>query len=128
MDKRRMCPNCRAFITTDEKVCPYCNAPVGPRAIDRQMAADAMAGILQGDAFITNLLLLINVGLYVATLLYSSGGRQIGMTPSGEALYLFGEKDGFSIINGLQWWRLITAGFLHANLLHIAVNMYSLFQ
>ncbi len=26
-----------------------------------------------------------------------------------------------------QWWRLITSGFLHVNLLHIAFNMYFLF-
>ena len=24
MDNRRMCPNCRAFITTSDRVCPYC--------------------------------------------------------------------------------------------------------
>ena len=128
MDKRRMCSNCRAFITTDDKVCPYCNTAIGPRMIDQRLTADAMAGLVQGDAFTTNLLLLINVGLYIATLLYSSNGRAIEWTPAGQALYVFGDKDGYAIVRGLQWWRLITAGYLHANLLHIGVNMYSLFQ
>ncbi len=27
-----------------------------------------------------------------------------------------------------EWWRLITAGFLHADLLHIAFNMYALYN
>lgn len=26
-----------------------------------------------------------------------------------------------------EWWRIVTAGFLHEGLLHIAVNMYSLY-
>jgi len=123
-----MCANCRAFITTSDKVCPYCDMPVGPKAIDRQMAADAMAGILQGDRFITTLILLINVGLFVATLLYSSDGRNIGTSPSGLALFNFGAKYGAAIYGDLQWWRLITAGFLHGGLLHIGMNSWVLWS
>lgn len=121
-----MCPNCRAFITASDRTCPYCDAEVGPRAIDRRMAADAMAGVLEGDRFVTTLILLINVGLFVATLLYSSGGRQIGTSPAFGALRDFGGKDGYSIFIGLQWWRLVTAGFLHGGLLHIAMNSWVL--
>jgi rhomboid protease GluP len=128
MDNRRMCANCRAFITTNDKVCPYCDMAVGPRAIDRQMAADAMAGIVQGDRFITSVILLINVGLFVATLLYTSNGRSIGMDPSGQALFTFGGKEGYAILRDLQWWRLITAGFLHGGLLHIGMNSWVLWD
>ncbi len=127
-DKRRMCSNCRAFITTDDKVCPYCDTPVQMRAIDRREAADAMAGFIQGDRFLTNLILLINVGLYVATLLFSSDGRGIGMDPTDRALYAFGGKEGYAILRGLQWWRLITAGFLHGGILHILMNSWVLFD
>ncbi len=31
-----MCPHCRAFITVKDKVCPYGDTEVGPRAIDRR--------------------------------------------------------------------------------------------
>jgi rhomboid protease GluP len=123
-----MCPNCRAFITTDDKVCPYCDQPVGMKAVDRRAAADTMAGLTQGDRFLTNIILLINVGLYVATLLYSSDGRGISMDPSGNALFAFGAKEGYAIIGRLQWWRLITAGFLHGNILHIGMNSWVLFD
>lgn len=127
-DKRRMCPNCRAFITSDDKICPYCDQPVGMRAADRRAAADAMAGFTQGDRFLTNVILLINIGLYIATLSYSAGGRGMGLDPSGEALYAFGAKQGFAIRVGLQWWRLITAGFLHGSILHILMNSWVLFD
>ncbi len=32
---------------------------------------------------------------------------------------------GPAVANG-DWWRLITSAFLHANLIHIAFNMYFL--
>ena len=57
-----MCPNCRAFITTDDRVCPYCDMEIGMRAVDRRMAADTMAGVLQGDRFLTTLILVVNIG------------------------------------------------------------------
>ena len=127
-DKRRMCPNCRAFITSDDIVCPYCDQPVGMRVADQRVVADAMAGFTQGDQFLTNLILLINAGLYLAMLLYSSNGRGISLDPTGSALSKSGDKDGYAIRIGLQWWRLITAGFLHGNICHILMNSYSLWM
>jgi rhomboid protease GluP len=82
------------------------------------MAADAMAGIVQGDRFITSIILLINVGLFVATV----------MAPSGQDLYVVGAKHGYEILNQLQWWRLITAGFLHGGWLHIGMNSWVLWD
>lgn len=127
-DNRRMCANCRAFITSDDKVCPYCDAPVGMRAVDRRVAAAGMAGFLEGDRFLTNLLLLINIGLFIGTLMYSSDNRHISMDPSADALIAFGGKYGYYIVYGGQWWRLITAGFLHGGILHIGMNMWVLYD
>jgi len=33
-----------------------------------------------------------------------------------------------SLIQAGQWWRLITSGFIHYGILHIAFNSYALFQ
>ncbi|MFM2125356.1 MAG: hypothetical protein RL328_1807 [Acidobacteriota bacterium] len=112
-----MCPHCRAFITTDDRVCPYCDTEVGMRAVDRRMATDAMAGVIQGDQFITFVLVLINVGIYIATAMDDRG-----------LMYLAGQKNGVLIFRNLEWWRLITAGYLHGGLLHIGMNMYALFN
>jgi rhomboid protease GluP len=123
-----MCPHCRAFITTDDKICPYCNAQVGTRAVDRRAPSDALGGLIPQARFTTMVLLLINIGLYVGTILYTSRTTgQTGFDPSDQALFLFGDKYGPAILAG-QWWRLITAGFLHGGILHIGMNMWVLFD
>ncbi|HEY7334013.1 MAG TPA: rhomboid family intramembrane serine protease [Bryobacteraceae bacterium] len=128
VDKRRMCPNCRAFITTDDKTCPYCEMKVGPRAIDRRYPADVLGGLIPHARFTTMMILLVNVGFYLATVVYTwRTTGQTGFEPDGQALFAFGAKFGNAIQAG-QWWRLITAGFLHGGVMHIAMNLWVLFD
>ena len=55
-----MCPNCRAFVTTSDKVCPYCEVPMGPRAIDRRNPGEILGGLIPHARFTTIMILLIN--------------------------------------------------------------------
>ena len=41
-------------------------------------------------------------------------------------LVVCGAKDGELIVGQREWWRLLTCGFLHANLIHLIVNVYAL--
>src|SRR5579863_4155398 len=119
-----MCPNCRAFITTDDKICPYCQAEVGPRAIERR-SPTAVGGIIPHARFTTMMILLVNTGLYVAMMLYhaQANGGNVGLDMDGKTLELFGGN-----FPGGEWWRLITAGYLHGGLLHILMNSWVLFD
>src|SRR5579862_9086866 len=130
METRRMCPHCRAFITTRDRTCPYSNEFVGERAIDRRSPADVLGGLIPATHFTTAILLLINVGLYVASAVYSmSLGRGGGfMAMDDIALRQFGAKYSRLILSGGQWWRLTTAGYLHGGLMHIAMNMWVLYD
>ena len=113
METRRMCPHCRAFITTSDRVCPYCNERVGPRAIDRRNPSPIL-GLIPHAQFVTSIILLLNIALYIATMLNGN-------------LLAAGDKSRFDIHQG-QWWRLVTAGFFHGGLLHIGMNSWVLFD
>jgi rhomboid protease GluP len=113
METRRMCPHCRAFITTNDRICPYCNEKVGQRAIDRRNPSPIL-GLIPHAQFVTAIILLINIGIYIGT----------SLNPT---LFEAGAKARPEIRDG-QWWRLVTAGFLHGGLLHIGMNSWVLFD
>ena len=123
-----MCPHCRAFITNNDRVCPYCGIQVGPRAIDRRSPGEILGGFIPHARFTTSIILLINVGLFAATLALSMGAADANalLGIDGETLYRFGAK--WRVFETGQWWRLVTAGFLHGGIIHIAMNSWVLFD
>ncbi len=116
MDKRRMCPHCRAFITTSDSTCPYCNERVGPKAIELRNTGELIGGLIPQARFVTILLLIINGGLFLATSMLPGGSNNPAV------LYVFGAKESQAIFEGHEWWRLVTAGFLHGGFTHILMN------
>src|SRR5579863_7524604 len=129
MDNRRMCPNCRAFITTKDRVCPYCNEKVAARAADQRSSDSPIAELIPAIRFNTVLILVINFGLYVATTIYTMNlrGGGVPFDVDTRVLYAFGAKVGLVDLQG-EWWRLVTAGFLHGSVLHILMNSWVLFD
>ncbi len=119
-----MCPSCRAFITNNDKVCPYCGSQVGPRAIDRRNPGAVLGGLIPAAHYTTFLILVINLALFAASCWLSGSITNL----DGRALWVLGAKLGPSIWGEHEYWRLITAGFLHGSVLHIAFNSWALFQ
>lgn len=78
---------------------------------------------IEAKSVITLALISINVIIYLISAYMSKS--VVDITPN--VLYDMGAKFNNAIINQGQYWRLITWGFLHGGIVHIAVNMYSLY-
>ena len=74
-------------------------------------------------SFITLGLITINIIVFLISAYLSKSIVDININ----VLYRMGAKFNESIINDGQYWRLITSNFLHGGIVHIAVNMYSLY-
>jgi membrane associated rhomboid family serine protease len=68
---------------------------------------------------ITFALIAINVAVFIWDL--ATETARTGGTPSR-----YGILSGAAVAHG-EWWRLVTAGFLHASITHIAFNMFALY-
>ena len=130
MDSRRMCPHCRAFITTTG---PGLSLLQRSGRAARRRRDDPRSGLIGGfiphARFNTMMILLINFGLYLATSIYSmkAGARRRHGGGTRRRCVDFGAKYPAYMEMG-QWWRLVTAGFLHGGLLHILMNSWVLFD
>lgn len=69
----------------------------------------------------TMVLIAVNVVVYVITA--AQGG---GLNVPGGQLFADWALQGAIISTG-EWWRLVTAMFLHGSLLHLAFNMFALY-
>ena len=119
-----MCPNCRAFITTNDRTCPYCGLQVGPRAIDRRQPGEILGGLIPQAHFTTILILVINFGYFILSLVLSGSMSQLSNGP----LEALGVKFGPLIFQEHEYWRLVTAGFMHGGWLHILMNSWVLYD
>jgi membrane associated rhomboid family serine protease len=106
-------------------ICPDCMTPtpVGMRCPEcsRQKTKVRTAATLTSDPQLTYLLIAINVIAWVAMI--GSGAPINGV---GGTIYQRGALFGPLVADG-EWWRIVTAGFLHAGIIHIAFNMYFLY-
>ena len=112
----------------DRPICPDCMipAPVGhqcPECVE-QARRDFRSGpgrALRGGVSATNALLVaIAIPFVIEVIL---GGPPALFNPSAEILFDMGAMQPIAVADG-QFWRLFTAMFLHAGLLHVALNAY----
>ncbi len=73
---------------------------------------------------VTWILALANVLVYVVMVF--KGGTSALLKPTTTLLINMGASYGPSILVLHEYWRLLTAAFVHASILHLAINVYAL--
>ena len=102
--------------------------PVGMRcpecARQRTRVRGISPGLRVGTAPATYALIAVNVIAFIAEI---ASGAPLAITfQAGGSVFRAGSLFGPAVTDG-DWYRLVTAGFLHAGILHIAFNMFALY-
>jgi len=127
----KLCPVCGALVGINATRCHECGASMrfSLAALSKQLS-----GIFgDNEAPITTVLLIANILMFGVTYLAmvsegSGGGLSILWGIRGEVVYRLGASFGPAIFLLHEWWRLVTAMFLHGGLIHIGFNMMALMQ
>ncbi len=116
------CSNC------ERPICPDCmtSTPVGMRCPECARQRTKTRTIRSGaeEPVVTYVLIGINVAVALGALL--GGASATGGGIGGSSLLQDGSVSRFEIADG-EYWRLVTAGFLHAGFFHLLFNMLSLY-
>jgi membrane associated rhomboid family serine protease len=130
-----LCRNCSSIVGAGQTACAVCGTSTAPqpapqrrvRRADRETIKFAKAIIDRPHKF-TIILLVLN--LFAFLLMWGDSGATGRVLIDGfspRILIVYGAKLNLLIDEPFrQWWRLIVPMFLHGNLVHLLVNMYSL--
>ena len=111
---RPICTECMTVAPVGLRCPDHSGRPQGVARVRSQVRRAGWAGT---GALVTKALIAINVAVWLAELGTGSGPMSLSGT-----VYEKGALFGPLVAHG-DWWRLVTAGFLHAGILHLGMNM-----
>ncbi len=125
----RICPHCRRYTAKGEPRCAYCNGYLGPEWLATVQRALAQNGLLA-----TNLIAALCVAVFFGEVVVSLA--TIKPPPNVLSFLLLGVDANILVrfgalasgIDLAEPWRMLSACFLHAGLLHLIMNMAVLYD
>ncbi|HEV7784679.1 MAG TPA: rhomboid family intramembrane serine protease [Thermoanaerobaculia bacterium] len=119
-----LCPSCGKLVGVNDDVCLNCG-----RRRPGMWGLTSVVRNLGKDAGFFQLVIAGNVFLYLAMLAVDPQHIQMGGLfslggPSQASLLRFGASGALPVFMLHRWWTVLSAGWLHAGLLHIGFNLY----
>lgn len=123
--QQKLCRDCQHPASVDEKRCSVCAGPLS--SAHARNLTRVFSWLLPTGVPLTPMLVLSATGaLYVITVKvtfdYLMGDMQGSFSPIWLVVLRFGGADSVAILQDGQWWRLVTANFLHMSVLHFSMN------
>jgi len=119
-----LCPSCGKLVGVNDEVCLNCGrrrpGMWGLTSVVRNLGRDAgfVQLVIAGNAFLYLAMLAVDPQHIQMGGLFSLGG------PSQASLLRFGASGALPVFGLGRWWTVLSAGWLHAGLLHIGFNLY----
>jgi rhomboid protease GluP len=127
----KICPACGALVGISATRCHECGANL---RFSLAALSKSLSGIFGAyDSPVTTVLLVANILMFgvswlAITAAGGGGGLSILWGMGGETMYRLGASHPYPVFFQHEWWRLVTAMFLHGGLIHIGFNMMALMQ
>ena len=123
---RGICPDCMTYGPVGIR-CPDHASAGGKVAAPRRAATSTIRKISTRGPIVTQALIAINVGVFLLQLFLGAGLMDTGSGWIYENGVLVDQAvDSSGQLVGVaegDWWRLITATFLHGSIIHLGLNM-----
>jgi rhomboid protease GluP len=118
-----VCPSCGTLVGVNDQQCLTCG-----RWNPGLWGFGPFLNRLGRDLGFTQFVIGACISLYMLMLISDPNGISTGglfnfLSPSSRTLFLFGESGALPVFAFGRWWTVLTAGWLHAGLLHIFFNL-----
>ena len=127
----KRCAKCAAWIPSSATMCAYCNTTSPDEPLARK--SGTILSMRHGIG-VTEILIVANLVWFAFSLIVAAqrgiegNPLQWALTGRGflEGVWISGGNYRPSLVLEHEWWRLVSANFLHFGLWHIALNMFAL--